>query len=318
LVLLDINLPDADGFEVCEKLHRGTSAFRTPVLFVSSNQDLATKVRGFAAGAVDYIPKPFASEEVIARVGTHLRLKQAFEALAELQAERIQRLTQAQEIIMPRPEDLPAARFAVAMKQVLQAGGDFYDVIPLGGEVFDYVVADASGHDLAAAFWTAALKALLGEYADPVNAPLDVLRAINSALGRILPAGAFFTVIYARLNRSTGRLIIANAGHPAAIILRRKDGQAIEVRQEGDVLGSFADGCFASDDLQLSKGDRLFLYSDGLIEWGGSRETGVSRLLAACADGRAATLQENVTRVFATIAADAAAKDDLLLLGVEA
>jgi sigma-B regulation protein RsbU (phosphoserine phosphatase) len=317
LVLLDINLPDADGLDVCHQLRGSARTSRTPVLFISANHDLATKVRGFEAGAVDYIPKPFAFEEVVARVSTHLRLKQAYESLADLQAERVQRLTRAQEILMPRPADLPAAQFAVSMQQVLQAGGDFYDVIPVGGNVFDYIVADASGHDLAAALWTAALKALLGEYASPINSPRDVLQSINSALGRILPPGVFFTLIYARLNRQTGRLSLANAGHPPAIVMHRQADQSTIVHQEGDVLGAFADGSFGAMDLQLRPGDRFFLYSDGLIEWSGQRETGLHRLLSACDGSRTGTLQENVSAVFAAVAAEAAAKDDVLFMGVE-
>jgi sigma-B regulation protein RsbU (phosphoserine phosphatase) len=317
LVLLDVNLPDADGLDVCHQLRGSARTSRTPVLFISANQDLATKVRGFEAGAVDYIPKPFASEEVIARVSTHLRLKQAYESLADLQAERVQRLTRAQEILMPRPTDLPAAQFAVAMQQVLQAGGDFYDVIPIGGNVFDYIVADACGHDLAAALWTAALKALLGEYASTVNSPRDVLQSINSALGRILPSGAYFTLIYARLNRQTGRLTLASAGHPPAVVMHRHLDQSTGVHQEGDVLGAFADGSFGTTELHLRPGDRFFLYSDGLIEWQGPRAVGLQRLIAACDASRDGTLHDNVRRVFDAIATAAAAKDDVLFLGVE-
>ena len=138
---------------------------------------------------------------MIARVRTHIRLKRAYESLAELQAQRIQKLAAAQEAFMPRPEDIPEARFRVAFTQVLKAGGDFYDVIPVSGEVIDYVVADASGHDLGASFWTAALKTLLSEYCNAVNSPREVLHLVNSALLRILPQGVFFTMIYARLNR---------------------------------------------------------------------------------------------------------------------
>lgn len=122
-------------------------------------------MQGFEAGGVDYITKPLEGKEILARVGTHLRLKQANERLLELQADRIRQLVQAQGTIMPSPQELPEARFEIALRQVMEAGGDFYDVIPVGEGVVDYVVADASGHDLAASFWTAALKTLLNEYA---------------------------------------------------------------------------------------------------------------------------------------------------------
>ena len=106
----------------------------------------------------DYITKPIVGAEEIARVRTHLRLRQAYEMLAELQAERVQQLASAQRNLMPRPKDFPEARFQVSLRQALAAGGDFYDVIPAGQDSVDYLVADASGHDLAASLWTASLK----------------------------------------------------------------------------------------------------------------------------------------------------------------
>jgi phosphoserine phosphatase RsbU/P len=97
---------------------------------------------------VDYITKPFAGAEILARVRTHLRLRAAHEALAELEADRVQRLVSSQQSLMPLPEDVPEARFEICIRQALKAGGDFYDVIPSGNRIVDHVVTDASGHDL--------------------------------------------------------------------------------------------------------------------------------------------------------------------------
>jgi len=101
LILLDVRLPDGSGFDVCRQIQGEPGASQAPVLFISSNEDVSTKVQGFEAGGVDYITKPLAGAEIIARVRTHLRLKQAYEMLAELQAERIQWLATAQEALMP-------------------------------------------------------------------------------------------------------------------------------------------------------------------------------------------------------------------------
>jgi len=74
LVLLDIRLPDMDGFEVCRRLKEDRTN-NIPVIFISALQELKDKVRGFAAGGVDYVTKPFQAEELLARVETHLTLK---------------------------------------------------------------------------------------------------------------------------------------------------------------------------------------------------------------------------------------------------
>jgi phosphoserine phosphatase RsbU/P len=317
LILLDVSLPDGTGLDVCRRIQGEPGASQTPVLFISSNEDVSTKVQGFEAGGVDYITKPLAGAEVIARVRTHLRLKQAYETLAELQAERIQRLATAQEALMPQPEDFPEAHFYVSLNQVLKAGGDFYDVVPVSTQAVDYMVADASGHDLAASFWTAALKALMAEYATPVNSPRDVVCSMNSALLRILPEGVFFSIIYARLNRQNGRLSLINAGHPPAILVPCNEKDVVCVHQEGDVAGAFADVNFDAKELTVRPGDRFFLYSDGLIETGGSREEGIRRLAAACTAWRGALLENMVQSAVQDVTAGLCLQDDIVLMGVE-
>lgn len=74
LVLLDVKLPDMDGFTVCRRLKAQPITSTIPVIFLSASTCLADRLKGFAAGGVDYITKPFEAEEVLARVGVHLQL----------------------------------------------------------------------------------------------------------------------------------------------------------------------------------------------------------------------------------------------------
>jgi phosphoserine phosphatase RsbU/P len=315
LVLLDVHLPDGSGLEFCRGLS-GRSL--VPVLFVSANDDVSAKVAGFAAGGVDYIPKPLAGEEVLARVRTHLRLKEAYDALAEMQAERIHLLGNRQQSLMPLPIDLPEARFQVAMRQNNQAGGDFYDVRPIDEHSTDYVVADVSGHDIGSSLWTASFKALLAEYANVLHDPLEICRRINAALMRILPAGAYFSVLYLRLNRRTNRAVLVNAGHPSAVWARARLGQASVVAQDGDLLGVFPDAVFGVREFVVEPGDRLFLYTDGLVERNGAREEGVARLVDICRRSLAESLDDAVFAGLASVCAKDDVDDDIVLLGTEA
>ncbi len=318
LVLLDIQLPDGDGFEVCRHMQRDPGSSHTPVLFISGVLDVSTKIQAFEAGAVDYITKPLAPAEVNARVCTHLRLKQAYEQLANLQAERIQRLALAQEALMAQPASVPGATFHVARRQVLEAGGDFYDVLRVGDDVVDFVVADASGHDLAASYWTAALKTLLTEYASPTSPPRLVLQQINDALFRILPDEVYFTIQYARWNKRARRVTLVNAGHPPAVVLQGHSSPPTVLDLESDVVGAFPDAVFATQRFEVSPGDRLLLYTDGLIETGGGdRQAGLARLCASASSSRRLPLARMVEQIVRDTLNGETPSDDIVLLGAE-
>jgi len=89
LILLDIMMPDIDGFEVCRRLKEDQATAAIPIIFITALDDIRDKVKAFSLGGVDYITKPFKAEEVAARVGTHLTLRllqlQMEEKNAELQ-----------------------------------------------------------------------------------------------------------------------------------------------------------------------------------------------------------------------------------------
>ena len=96
LILLDIRLPDLDGFQVCRRLKEGQQTNSIPVIFISALNEVADIVRGFAAGGLDYVTKPFQSGELLARVETHLTLKR-LQMQVEAQNARLE-----QEIIKSR------------------------------------------------------------------------------------------------------------------------------------------------------------------------------------------------------------------------
>ena len=83
LILLDVRMPDMDGYEVCRRLKSDERCRKVPVIFISALNDLSEKVEGFRAGGVDYITKPFEAEEVLARVRIHLSLKELTENLEQ-------------------------------------------------------------------------------------------------------------------------------------------------------------------------------------------------------------------------------------------
>ncbi|HEY9300417.1 MAG TPA: hybrid sensor histidine kinase/response regulator [Phormidium sp.] len=95
LVLLDINMPEMNGYEVCRRLKKSDKTRDIPVIFISALDDVFDKVKAFQAGGVDYITKPFQVEEVLARVNTHLNIR-------KLQKQLQQQNSQLQEEIRHR------------------------------------------------------------------------------------------------------------------------------------------------------------------------------------------------------------------------
>lgn len=91
LILLDINMPEINGYEVCEQLKANEQTHDIPVIFISALDDVLDKVKAFTVGGVDYITKPFQSEEVVARVANHLNLRSLQKAL-QIEQEKSDRL----------------------------------------------------------------------------------------------------------------------------------------------------------------------------------------------------------------------------------
>ena len=88
LILLDVKMPQMDGFEVCERLKQDERTRDIPIIFISALHEIEDKIRGFEAGGVDFITKPFQEQEVLARVRTHAELRNMQLYLEEMVAER--------------------------------------------------------------------------------------------------------------------------------------------------------------------------------------------------------------------------------------
>jgi diguanylate cyclase (GGDEF)-like protein len=94
LILLDIMMPNIDGYEVCQRLKANEQTCDIPVIFLSALDEVLDKVKAFSVGGVDYITKPFQLEEVLARIQTHLSLRFAQKEISQLNAELEQRVRQ--------------------------------------------------------------------------------------------------------------------------------------------------------------------------------------------------------------------------------
>jgi phosphoserine phosphatase RsbU/P len=162
-------------------------------------------------------------------------------------------------------------------------GGDWYDYVRLDTEIWGLVLGDVCGKGTAAALLMAATRALLRRAAATTRSPAEVLARVNEAMLRDIPEGRFVTLVYLVLDVQTGKVTLANAGHPSPLLVDSRLRPRQLHTEEGYPLGVMA--CeFSELQTQLEPGDRLLVYSDGLVEATsrGGEEYGLSRLIGCC------------------------------------
>jgi signal transduction histidine kinase len=116
LILLDVMMPRIDGFETCKRLKKNPSTRDIPIIFMTANCDTDSKVEGLSIGAVDYITKPFHEKELLARIKTHLQLRNLTKTLEKRVAERTADLSKAL-------RDLQESQLQLVQKEKMSALG---------------------------------------------------------------------------------------------------------------------------------------------------------------------------------------------------
>jgi serine phosphatase RsbU (regulator of sigma subunit) len=190
-------------------------------------------------------------------------------ALAE-QAENSKRELEAahrvqSHLLPPAHVHLGCLEIAGRCLQKGPVGGDVLDVRLLTGDRVAILVADLSGHDIAAALHTAMLRAIVWREAEQARSPGEVLSRLNEQLCRDLPGGRFATVFLGWLDPGSGRLRYASAGHPPAF-LNPPGGCLRELKSTGPLLGILPDLSDFDASVEVPPGSRLLIMSDGLFE----------------------------------------------------
>jgi sigma-B regulation protein RsbU (phosphoserine phosphatase) len=271
LILLDIMMPDIDGYEVCRQLKSKPATSDIPVIFLSALGDTEDKVKGLQLGAVDYITKPFQPDEVIARVNTHLtihRLKREVESQKDQLEHELEVVSEVQRKLLPK--QLPVIdgfKLGVHYETSRYAGGDYYDVVALPDNCWGFLIADAEGHSAPAAVLMAMTCALFRAYSGSAADPAEVIRYLNEHLCKVADP-SFMTALYAFYDANEHTMRIARAGHPLPMIFRDSEKKAIEL----SCPGVYPLGIEPYEieipvtETRLEPGDRFLVYTDGLTE----------------------------------------------------
>lgn len=333
LVLLDIMMPEMDGYEVCRRLKADEATRDIPVIFITAMGQEEDETKGLELGAVDYLTKPISPPIVEARVRTQLALKRHLEelreayAIIESQKERMQEeLNVGRDIQLSMvPRTFPVKEtFSVcaALEPAREVGGDFYDVFELDGDRLCVCVGDVSGKGVPAALFMAMAKTLIKSRAQNDASPAGVLTHVNEELNRDNDACMFVTIWLGIVDLRTGRLTYTNAGHNPPYLCRH----AGDVERCADIHGPFVAAMqgvvYDEGGLDLLRGDQLLLYTDGVTEAldpGGDFYL-ESRLANVIRESGAAGIEERLRVILEDVRrfqAEAEQADDITLLALE-
>ena len=352
LVLLDIAMPEMDGFEVCRRMKSEDGLKSAAIIFLSAFDDTEAKVRGLRLGAVDFVSKPFQPDEVLARVRTHLTIHQLQQQLSrrnqELE-EAHERLTHAnkkmsdalaaaarvQQALLPSESpDCRNARFAWEYVPCDELAGDFLNVLPLSERHIGVYVADVSGHGVASSLLSVTIaRVLTAQVSDSsllvrshpdkgsvVVSPADVAAELNRRFPMEEQGGLYFTILYGVLDLESLEFRFVSAGH-APVVCVRAGGSAKLLEGEGFAVGWYEDIECEEQRVQLQAGDRLYLYSDGVPEAmnGAQEEFGVTRMLDTIESTVTGPLAQSVASLSRAVEAwcERRPKDDVSILGLQ-
>ena len=355
LILLDIMMPEIDGYEVCQYLRERKETTDIPIIFLSAKSETDDKIKGLESGAVDYITKPFSLGEVLARVKAQLKIRSLTKslkrsnnslrkALSELEKrqERIEDDLRAAAIIQKSllpgfSPVLDTVNFAWEFKPSDKIGGDIFNLFSLDDRYLGIYVLDVSGHGVPSAMVAVTVSQLL-KPPDNISGNSILKKKIDeppyyeiappgkvlSTLDKAYPIERFekfFTISYILFDFIEGNILYSNAAHPFPVLVR-KNGQMELLDKGGTIIGLGNGDSFEEGSAKLNPGDRLYVYTDGIVEYRNSEKVffGQKRFYETLIDHRTLPLDETLAKVVEALESfdhTLTPQDDITLLALE-
>lgn len=287
IVFSDWSLPGVAGAEFCAKLRSSSADRYVYFIFLGAAAEV-TEQQAIHAGADAFISTPVQSEVIAARLKSANRLNEFHESVKsrnEFLEYAYASVTTDLKIAAKVQEDLLPRQFRLAgldtnwvFKPANYVAGDIFDYFPLADDYFVFYILDVEGHGIASALTSFAINNQLNPSSRGLcasslkrnenikDAVVATVEDLNRQFENNLSSSRYFTMIYGVIDVSTGRVTMSQAGHPAPIHLSKESGEATALGVGGMPVGLLTDASYTTIDIQLAVGDRLYLYSDGMIE----------------------------------------------------
>lgn len=275
LVLSDINMPRMDGLTLLNEL-QNLEREDLKTIMVSAYGDMENIRTAMNRGAYDFVTKPIdfkdmetTIEKTFREVDRLLKTKELENQLEVLNydldmAARIQQKILYQEF--PVFKDDASFDIFADMMAAKHVGGDFYDFFMFDDEHLVFFIGDVAGKGMPAAIYMAVCRTMLKAIGSEVLSPAKCISKVNNMLIPESDITTFVTVFYAVLNTKTGKLSYCNGGHNLPY-LQSKDGSVKEIDDVGGLLlGKFEDAPYDETCIELSPGDTIMTFTDGVTE----------------------------------------------------
>jgi len=336
LVLLDIVMPELDGYQVCEALKNEPHTADIPIIFLSAQTEIKDKIRGLEIGGVDYITKPFDRGEVLARVQTQLKIRHLMKELLDKQKrleEDLKAAATIQETLLPGNLPVwPELDIAWKFLPCDLIGGDIFNVVPLDETHLGFYMLDVSGHGVPAAMVTVSVAQLMTPHSGylkkrvpsppfyQIVSPREVLKALDAEYP-FERFNKFFTIVYLLLDLAQQKIVYSSAAHPPPLLLHRD--RSLEIMDKGGtIIGLNGVVPFEQEEKQFLPGDKIILYTDGVVEYLNQEEEpfGADLLYAAAQSLHDRPIREILDGIHDSLMSfgrNAKIQDDVSLLGIE-
>jgi phosphoserine phosphatase RsbU/P len=199
--------------------------------------------------------------------------------LVEVEQELVTARRIQNSIIPHASPDVRYLRIATRYQPMTSVAGDFYDFLKTGEHCLTILVADVSGHGVPAALVSSMLKVCFAAQREQAHNPAGILSGLNVMLRDCL-GGQFVTAACAAIDVAEQAITYSGAGHPPSLLLRKNTGSVMQLAENGLFIGPFPHAAYSNIVVPFESGDKLLLYTDGIVEATGSdgQEFGQERL----------------------------------------
>jgi sigma-B regulation protein RsbU (phosphoserine phosphatase) len=278
ILIVNVDLPDMSGFDLCKKVKDDSDMRYTMVLCVSSLESETNRLRAMEVGADDYIDAAAEHYLFLSKVRSLLRVKRLSNQLRQKYAELEEKNTlldkqlemgmQVQRALIPDIDTrFKDTRIISRYFPAMGVGGDFYNMLPLTENSFGIVIGDVSGHGIAAAFITAMLNMMIKNLTPKYFNPDQLLFFLNNELYTLFEksdSSLYACVFYAVVNTKEHYVRYANAGQCLPFYVAANDNTVNEMESTGLPIGMMKDSRYDMKTLSYNRADVLLFHTDGL------------------------------------------------------